>query len=275
MNKKQPWPPVWTKSPKKLTKDYIKKMMYVLIALGRKKLANTDLQSMFSTDVFLREEWLHQVTSLREFKHFLRTMHFEDNMDPTGKNGGTNFRPNGVPKVGLLMELLRRECENFFPDGPQDYDYDEHTSEYNGLRSTMKHKMRAKPHDGFLIYMVNHAPSFYVKNFMMDIRNKKCTLEKMFRDVVGPALGGSGVNLFADNAFVSVLQCRWARDNQINFSGTTRTSYGFPKELIEGPHAPTTKGDWAFAMSPDGLLATSWIGLYYLFACLHLECACG
>ena len=123
--------------------------------------------------------------------------------------------------------------------------------------------MRNKPHDGFLIYMINHAKSFFVKNFMFDLREKQSTIEKMFRDVVGPALGGSGVNLFADNAFVSVLQSRWAAENKINFSGTTRTTYGFPKELIDGLDAPTRKGDWSFAMSPDGLLATSWIGLYY------------
>ena len=103
-----------------------------------------------------------------------------------------------------------------------------------------------------------------MKNFMMDMREKKTTIESMFRSVVEPALSGSGVNLFADNAFVSVTQCRWAMDHQINFSGTSRTTYGFPKALIDGPDAPTKKGDWYFAMTTDGLIATSWIGSYYL-----------
>ena len=235
------------------------KMLYVFIALGHKHLSQSDLRKMFGNDRVLSEDWLKDVTSYNEVVHFLRTLHFEDSMDPTDERGGTNYRPNCVPKVGLLLEMFRQQSITFTPPGPADYSHDETTSYYGDHRCGFMHKQPQKPHPGIRIYSVNHSQSFYLKNFQVDLRDKK-TIEQMFREVVGPALRDSGVKLFADNAFVSTVQYRWCTENGINFSVTTRTSYGFPKSLIKGPDAPTRKGEWSFAMSKDGLIASSWIG---------------
>ena len=40
-----------------------------------------------------------------------------------------------------------------------------------------------------------------------------------------------GICIYADNAFVSVDQLRWCRDNKINLCDTTRSTFGFPAEL--------------------------------------------
>ena len=40
-----------------------------------------------------------------------------------------------------------------------------------------------------------------------------------------------GIDVYADNAFVSVAQLRWCKDHGINLAGTTRRTYGFPPEL--------------------------------------------
>ena len=64
-----------------------------------------------------------------------------------------------------------------------------------------------------------------------------------------------GVEVYADNAFVSVEMLRWCRTKGINLCGTTRRNYGFPDELkFEGMEP----GDWDWRMTDDGLLAVAW-----------------
>ena len=89
-----------------------------------------------------------------------------------------------------------------------------------------------------------------------------------------------GIEVYADNAFVSVGMLRWCKERGINLCGTTRRSYGFPPELTFEDmevicllfvacfllpicihthiHAQQV-GDSDWVMSQDGLLATAWL----------------
>ena len=80
-----------------------------------------------------------------------------------------------------------------------------------------------------------------------------------------------GYRVWADNAFVSVNQLKWCRDNGINFAGTSRTTYGFPKELVD-EKADKATGKWTWRMAEPGLLAAFWsdVGLCKLMSNFHL-----
>ena len=64
-----------------------------------------------------------------------------------------------------------------------------------------------------------------------------------------------GYTVWADNAFVSVAMCKWTKEVGINFAGTTRTTYGFPVELVE---EDLPQGEWKWAMTEPGILAAFW-----------------
>ena len=66
---------------------------------------------------------------------------------------------------------------------------------------------------------------------------------------------GNGHIVWADNAFVSVSMLKWCKEQKINFAGTTRTTYGFPKALID-PDLP--QGQWKWLMTEPGILAAFW-----------------
>ena len=66
----------------------------------------------------------------------------------------------------------------------------------------------------------------------------------------------SGINVYADNLFVTVDQLRWCKDHhQVNLAGTTRRGRGFPADLTFDGMVP---GDWDWKMTEDGLLAVAW-----------------
>ena len=69
----------------------------------------------------------------------------------------------------------------------------------------------------------------YVANFQVDLRDGT-TIETMMRRVLS-GFNVDGIEVYADNLFVSVDQLRWCAKNGINLAGTTRRTYGFPSEL--------------------------------------------
>ena len=65
------------------------------------------------------------------------------------------------------------------------------------------------------------------------------------------------------------LRClRRCKDWKINFAGTTRTTFGFPKQLIDESLEP---GEWKWLMTDDGLLAAYWsdVGFVKLMSNFH------
>lgn len=69
----------------------------------------------------------------------------------------------------------------------------------------------------------------YVANFRVDLCDKT-PIAEMMREVLDH-FNVPGIQVYADNAFVSVHQLRWCKDHQINLCDTTRRRYGFPAEL--------------------------------------------
>ena len=129
---KRPWPPVWTSSPKEFTLPEYKHNTMILHLLGLKHCGTNNVRTMFSSDEVMQEKWLKDICSRIEFESFLRQVHFEDYLDPCGKRfeHSVNYRPNGVPKVGLYMELNRRRCVLFRPEPV--LSFDEATAKYMG-----------------------------------------------------------------------------------------------------------------------------------------------
>lgn len=60
---------------------------------------------MFGNDELYSESWLKKLCPLLRLESFSRQLHFEDASDPFGQKYShyINFRPNGVPKVGLAF----------------------------------------------------------------------------------------------------------------------------------------------------------------------------
>ena len=73
------------------------------------------------------------------------------------------------------------------------------------------------------------ARAGYVANFQVDLRDGT-TIASMMRRVLKD-FNVFGIDVYADNLFVSVNQLRWCAANGINLAGTTRRTYGFPAEL--------------------------------------------
>ena len=69
-------------------------------------------------------------------------------------------------------------------------------------------------------------------NFQVDLRNGT-TIESMMRNVL-TGFNVEGIEVYADNLFVSVAQLRWCAEHKINLAGTTRRTFGFPAELVFG-----------------------------------------
>ena len=69
----------------------------------------------------------------------------------------------------------------------------------------------------------------YVANLQVDLRDGT-TIETMMRRVLED-FNVFGIDVYADNLFVSVAQLRWCKERGINLAGTTRRKYGFPDEL--------------------------------------------
>ena len=64
-----------------------------------------------------------------------------------------------------------------------------------------------------------------------------------------------GIDVYADNLFVTVDMLRWCRERKINLAGTTRRGRGYPTELTaEGLQI----GEFDWRMTTDGLLAVGW-----------------
>ena len=103
-----------------------------LFLLGLKSKRRCTLRQMFVNDPLHREDWLKALVTRRKFEAFLRQLHFEDAGDVRGEKfaGSIDYRPNLVPKVGLLLESCRRRCVLFRPG--RDLSYDEATARYGG-----------------------------------------------------------------------------------------------------------------------------------------------
>ena len=67
-------------------------------------------------------------------------------------------------------------------------------------------------------------------NFQVDLRDGT-TIATMMRRVLSD-FNVDGIEVYADNLFVSVEQLRWCAEHGINLAGTTRRTYGFPRELV-------------------------------------------
>ena len=135
------------------TNDSFAQQLMVMYMLGLKQKRRCRLRPMFGQDVFFREDWLKEMTTRVTFESFMRQLHFEDSSDPCGKKfeGSTDYRPNGVPKVGLLLELFRRRCCLFRPE--ESASYDEATAKYGGRMTKLKHlQSKYKPYDGIRLY---------------------------------------------------------------------------------------------------------------------------
>ena len=139
VNKKVNWTPKWTRTAHKLSNEKYIHNMYIMYLMGFKKFGNRDLRGLFSTNPMDRDPLLCELTTRWKFEKFLQQVHFEDSLDPRGKKfpHPTNYRPNGVPKVGLLLEKFRRRCVLFCPE--EDLSFDEVTAKYGGRMTRMKH----------------------------------------------------------------------------------------------------------------------------------------
>jgi len=219
-----------------------------------KRCGDQAVRSMFSCDPIMQEKWLKDATSRIKFEGFLRQLHFEDAADPTGSKWehSLNYRPNGVPKVGLYMEHYRRRCCLFIPE--EDMSFDEATAKYGGRMTHLKHlQSKFKPYDGIRVYSLNGSKTGYTQNFRVDLRD--CTsIATMFRGVLKP-IEGKGYTVWGDNAFTSVAMLKYVKEKKVNFAGTTRTTYGFPADLIVDD---LPMGEFKWAMCEPGLLAAFW-----------------
>ena len=180
-------------------------------------------------------------------------------MTPFGRFGGTNYRPDGTPtKVGLWLSMVRLACMIYLPGNKMSYD--EGTAKYTGKMTRMKHRQsRYKPYDGIRIYMLNDSrtglcclinvcllvficihhylvlqtftlySAGYVANFRVDTRDGSTIAEMM--KYVNDEFNVPGIEVYADNLFVSVDMLRWCRANGVNLCGTTRRTFGYPDDL--------------------------------------------
>ena len=195
---------------------------------------------MFGSDEFYREQWLKDLTTRVQLEAFLRQLHWEDSTDPLGKKYeySTNYRPNGVPKVGLLLEHFRQRCVLFIPE--RNLSFDEATAKYTGRMTKLKHlQSKYKPYDGIRLYSLNGSKTGYTQNFRVDLRDET-SVQAMFLSVLTPFYD-KGYTVWGDNAFTTVNMLRETKRHGVNFAGTTRTTYGFPRSLIDENLQP---GEW-------------------------------
>ena len=165
---------------------------------------------------------------------------------------------NSVPKCGLFMEHYRRRCVLFCPE--PELSYDEATARYGDIMTHLKHlQSKYKPYDGVRIYSLNGFKIGYTCNFSVDLRDG-CSIEDMMAETFMP-FKDKGYTIWGDNAFVSVSMLRRCKEWGINFSGTTRTTFGFPSDLID---ETLEAGQWKWKMTSDGLLTAFWADVGYV-----------
>ena len=116
-----------------------------------------------------------------------------------------------------------------------------------------------KPYDGVSIYSLNGSKTGYTQNFRVDLRDQT-SVEAMFLSVLGP-FKSKGYTVWGDNAFTTVNMLRECKASGINFAGTTRTTYGFPRSLVD---ENLEAGEWRWLMSRDGFLAAFWADVGYV-----------
>ena len=264
---RHPWPPKWTDNPHTFTMPEYQHYTMTMHLLGVKRCGKNNLRTMFSNDEMLQEPWLKRSCSRLKMEAFLRQLHFEDGQDPFGERypHSINYRPNGVPKVGLYAEKFRRQCVLFRPS--KDLSFDEATAKYGGRMTRLKHlQTRYKPYDGIRVYSLNASDSGYTQNFRVDLRDGTQN-GTMLKSCVAP-FEGCGYNVWGDNAFVSVEMLKYFREHGVNFAGTSRTTFGFPESLID---EDLSMGQWKWQMAPPGLLAAFWcdVGFVKLMSNFH------
>ena len=264
---RHPWPPKWTSNPHTFDMREYQHYTMVMHLLGVKRLGKNNLRAMFSNDKLLQEPWLKDLCTRLKMEKFLRQLHFEDGQDPFGKRypHSVNFRPNGVPKVGLYAEKFRRQCVLFRPY--RDLSFDEATAKYGGRMTRLKHlQTRYKPYDGIRLYSLNSSDSGYTQNFRVDLRDGT-SIGTMMKGCLAP-FEGLGYNVWGDNAFVSVDMLKYCREKGVNFAGTSRTTFGFPSSLID---EDLSMGEWKWKMAAPGLLAAFWcdVGFVKLMSNFH------
>ena len=81
---------------------------FILYMLELKRLGRNNLHHMFSQDKMLQEVWIKDLCTRDSLEAFLRQLHFENSADPWGRKfpHSTNYRPNGVPKVRHMYDVL-------------------------------------------------------------------------------------------------------------------------------------------------------------------------
>eukprot|EP01052_Picozoa_sp_SAG31_P025912 SAG31_NODE_2308_length_5966_cov_3.586330_1_plen_384_part_10 len=176
-NKKDSWPYKWVRKFVKDKKSFkvhdVERAVALLYLLAASGNAGRDVGKMFGTCRFRSVPWLKEEIKRDEFRQFLAALHCEDSGDPV--------RPNGVPKVGQLMELLRVRCNSFVPE--ECLSYDEATAKYGGRMSGLKHlQSKYKPYDGIRVYCLNGSKTTYLYNFKVDLRDGK-SIEDMAKEV--------------------------------------------------------------------------------------------
>ena len=251
----QPWPPIWTenKALTTWTVEDIKVHVGILITLGALGHASTNVKDMYSANWALRVHWLSRISSRDRFLAFLSSLHCEDQAAPR--------RPdhNPVPKMGMLLEKFRLHCVRRMEMG-ENASVDEATAKCNSRFTTMKHKQsHFKPCDGIRVYCLNDSKDAYLAYFHVDTRRSHETISFMFKKVLRN-IHGKWHAVHADNAFITVEQLKRCLqdDVKIRLEGTSRTTYGFPRNLVELAAARPGRGEYLFKMAPPGLLATAW-----------------
>lgn len=93
-------------------------------------------------------------------------------------------------------------------------------------------------------------------NFRVDLRDKT-TVASMMQQVLDE-FNVPGVQIYADNLFVTVDMLRWCNNNYYNLCGTTRQHRGFPDDF-----------DWRnMEVWPGGVLSTPIIYYYEGWGCV-------
>ena len=124
----------------------------------------------------------------------------------------------------------------------------------------LKHlQSKYKPYDGIRLYSLNGSKTGYCQNFRCDLRDDT-SVEAMFQSVLTP-FEGKGYTVWGDNAFTTVNMLRETKARGINFAGTTRTTYGFPRSLVD---ENLEAGEWRWLMSKEGFLAAFWADVGYV-----------
>ena len=250
---KLPWPPKWTSEFLKEghhTRESFNRFLSAVIGLAGHGQAGGGggPQQWWSDDWNVNKPWLAELGSRDWFKTWKAALHLEN---PVEKTYWTGLR-----KAGKFVEMFRQRCMKAY-NTRRDMSYDEATAETASRTCAYKHNQsRFKPCDGIRFYSACEAETGYLKNFVVDLRDKTTIEDMMFR-VLEP-YKALGYNVWADNLFVTVGSCKRAKDMGINLAGTCRSNSGFDMKLWDDKSV-SKAGDWKCTAAEPGIFSTVWI----------------